>query len=141
MKPSSVSTGEVPQVQQTLVFNVTSVVFVDGTYEGESYPVANFLATKLGEKTQLRSFLDRVRTSGADMSESDVEAAMAAVNLDILAAEIVKRFPDLSAPEKEQMRDSADFGQSLAVKYFRTAIGDPKTSIADLLQARIDALP
>ena len=140
-KPTPTSTGEMPQVQSNLVLNITSVVFADGTYEGEAHPAAMFLAGKLGEKTQLRSFLDRVRAKGADMSEGDVEAAIATVNLDALAAEIIKKFPGLTAQEKAQLRDSADFGQSLAVKFFRTAIGNPAAPLGELLQARIDALP
>jgi len=138
---SPVSTGEVPPVVSNLVLNITSVVFTDGSYEGDSYPVATFLAGKLGEKAQLRAFLDRVRAGGSISSESDVEAAISAVNLDGLAAEIIKKFPDLTAAEKVQVRNVIGLGQSFGVKSFRTASVDPNGTLAELLQARIDALP
>ena len=124
-----------------LVLNITSVVFTDSTYEGDSYPAATFLAGKLGEKAQLRAFLDRVRAGGSISSESDVEAAISAVNLDTLAAEIIKKFPDLTAAEKVQIRYVVGLGQSFGVKSFRTANVDPNGTLAELLQARIDALP
>jgi hypothetical protein len=140
-KPSSVSTGEMPQAQQNLVFNVTSVVFTDGNYEGDTVQVAIFLAIRLGEKAQLRSFLDRIRANGPLTSESDVEAAVSAINIDALAAEIINKFPELSPTEKTQISGLVDLGQSLGVKFFRTVSGNPTNSIAELLQARIDGLP
>ena len=141
MKTTPVSTGEVPEILQNLVFNVTSVVFTDGSYEGEPLPAAMFLAGKLGEKAQLRSFLERVRTNGPITSESDVEAAISAVNINSLAAELITKFPDLTATEKTQIPGVIDFGRSLGVKFFRTASADPKGSLVELVQARIDALP
>ena len=140
-KPTTVSNGEMPQVMANLVLEINSVVFTDGTYEGDAYPAASFLAGKLGEKAQLQSFLDRLRTNGSIASESDVEAAIAAVNLDSLAAEIIKKFPDLSAQEKLQVREIVGFGQSMAVKFLRFANSDTRTPLARHLEVRIDALP
>jgi hypothetical protein len=39
-----------------MVFNVTSVVFTDGTYEGDAYGAANYLAANAAEKAMLRAF-------------------------------------------------------------------------------------
>ena len=141
IKTTPISTGEVPEILQNLVFNVTSVVFTDGSYEGEPLPAAMVLAGKLGEKAQLQSLLERVRSNGPITSESDVEAAISAVNIEALAAELIAKFPDLSAKEKSQIPRVVDIGRSLGVTFFRTASANPKGSVVELLQERIDALP
>jgi hypothetical protein len=141
MKVSPVSTGEVPPALSNLVFNVTSVVFTDGTYEGDGIAAATYLAGIAGQKAQLRSFLDLVRSKEFSNSEAAVEAAISSVNVDTVTAEFVQKFPTLTAAEKAQMRDPIDFGKSVGVKFFRGAAGEPVAALAERLKNRIDALP
>jgi len=141
MKVSTVSNGEVPSVVPDMVFNVTSVVFTDGTYEGDAYGAANYLAGNAAEKAMLRRFLDLIRSKEFARSEEQVEAAIAAVSIDAITAEMVQKFPTLSADEKGYLRDAVDFGKSLGVKLFRTNSAEPTPALAERLQKRIDALP
>ena len=141
MKVSAVSTGEVPPALPNLILNVTSVVFTDGTYEGDPLPVANFLTIKLGEKAQLRSFLDLVRSKGFTNSPGEIEAAIASVNADSVVAELTPKFPTLTAQDKAQLLGLVDLGKSLAAKFFKSISGEPVAAVAERLQKRIDSMP
>jgi hypothetical protein len=141
MKVSAVSTGEVPPALSNLVLNVTSVVFTDGTYEGDEHAAATYLAGNAGQKAQLRSFLDLIRSKEFANSETTVQAAISSVNVDTVLAEFVQKFPTLTPEQKSGLRDAVDFGKSLGVKLFRGASGEPAAVVIERLQARMDALP
>ena len=141
MKVSAISTGEVPPVAPSQIFEVTSVVFTDGTYEGDAYGAANYLAGNAGEKAMLQRFLDLIRSKEFTRTEDQVRAAIAAVSVDSITAEMVQRFPTLANNEKGSLRDAVDFGKSQGLKLFRTNSAEPTAALAERLQARIDLLP
>ncbi len=141
MKVSPISTGEVPPPLSNLLLSVTSVIFADGTYEGDAHAAATYLAGNMGEKAQLRSFLDLVRSKEFTNSPAEVEAAISSVSVDTVLAEAGQKFPSLTPEQKAQLRDAVDFGKSVGVKFFRSAGAEPAASLADRLQKRIDALP
>lgn len=141
IKPSTVSTGEVPGPQGNLVFTVTAVVFTDGTYEGDEFEAANYLAGNAGQKAQLRRFLDLIRSKEFTNSEPEIEAAILSVNVDAVTAEIAQKFPALTAEQKAQLRGVVDFGKSVGVKLFRSARAESLGALAERLQKQIDALP
>ncbi|MEO8574348.1 MAG: hypothetical protein ABI481_10295 [Pyrinomonadaceae bacterium] len=141
MKVSAVSTGEVPPALSGLVFNVTSVIFTDGTYEGDAHGAATYLAGNAGQKAQLRSFLEVIRSKEFTNSETEVQAAISSVNVDAVLAEFVQKFPTLTPEQRSSLREAVDYGKSRAVKLFRGASGEPVAILIERLQARIDALP
>ena len=55
---TTTSTGEVPAAVTNLTVQITSVVFADGTYEGDIYQAARYKAMMLGERTQLKRILE-----------------------------------------------------------------------------------
>jgi len=141
MKMTVASTGEVPPAVPNLVFNVTSVVFMDGTYEGDSFSAANYLAGNAGEKAMLRRFLEMVRSKEFTNSPDEVDVAIRSVSVESVAAEFVQKFPPMTAGEKSQLVELVDFGKSHAVKLFRGTNGASNSVLAELIQKRIDSLP
>jgi hypothetical protein len=141
MQTPTVSTGEVPTVLPNLVFNVTSVVFTDGTYEGEASSAANYLGRNAGEKAMFHRFLEMVRSKEFANSPDEADAAIASVNVDIIAAELAQKFPALTTGEKSGLRGWVDAGKIFAVRIFRGTTSASNSVLAELLQKRIDSLP
>ena len=139
-KVSPVSTGEVPAALPGLVMNIQTVIFADGTYEGEPLPAANYLGLVAGQKTQLRAFLKLAQSKEFTNSPGDFNAAMNSVNVDSATTEIVQRFT-LNADQTKDMRVAFDVGRGSAVKFFHEASKEPVAVLVERLQKRIDGLP
>ncbi|HKP69365.1 MAG TPA: hypothetical protein VJV05_08775 [Pyrinomonadaceae bacterium] len=140
MKVSPVSTGEVPPAMTGLVMNIETVIFADGTYEGDALPAANYFGLVAGQKTLLRAFLRVVQSKEFTNSQADFNAAINSVNVDGAIAEIVQRFT-LNADQGKDVRAAFDVGRGSAVKLFRNNQSEPAAALAQLLQKRIDSLP
>lgn len=140
MKVSPVSTGEVPPALSGLVMNIETVIFADGTYEGDPLPAANYSALVAGQKTQLRAFLKVAQSKEFTNSPGDFNAAMNSVNVDGVMAEIAQRFT-LNADQTKDARGAFDVGRGSAVKLFRNNQTEPVAALVQLLQKRIDSLP
>ena len=141
MKTSTVSTGEVPPALPNVVLNVTAVVFTDGSYEGDQFAAANYLAVNAGERALLRRILDLVQSPEFMNSETEVLAAIASVNVDAVTADFAQKFPTLTPEQKTQVLDAVDFGKSRGVKLFRSAAGVPTATLVERIQKRIELLP
>lgn len=57
----TVSTGDIPLERPGLELRINSVVFSDGSFEGDIFTAADFLALKWGEKTQAQRILELLR--------------------------------------------------------------------------------
>jgi hypothetical protein len=141
MKTSTASTGEIPPAVPNVVLNVTAVVFSDGSYEGDEFAAANYLAANAGEKALLRRLLDLVQSKEFTNSETEVAAAIAMVNADTLTSEFAERFPTLAPEQKNQLLDAIDVGKSRGIKFFRKSSGEPTAFLVDRMQKRIESLP
>ena len=141
MNTPTVSTGEVPSALPNLVYNVTSVVFMDGTYEGDPFDAAKYLAASGGEKAMYRRFLEMVRSKEFTNSPDEVNTAIQSVNIDTVIADLALKIPTLTAGEKSQLREWVDSGKSRAVRLFRGTKGASNTSLAEVLQKVIESLP
>lgn len=139
-KVSPVSSGEVPPAMPGLVMNIETVIFADGTYEGDPLPAANYFALVAGQKSQLRAFLKVAQSKEFTNSPGDFNAAMNSVNVDSVMAEIVQRFT-LNADQTKDARAAFDVGRGSAVKLFRNNQSEPVAALVQLIQKRIDGLP
>lgn len=128
------STGEAPAALPDLTVVVTSVVFADGTYEGEIAQAARYRAMMLGERTQLKRILEVLRTDTS------------AVSLDVLNAQVsdltwyvdepafeafVKGIGGLSEKVKEDLRDSVQVASNDLQKNFVAEFGEKRNSMSD----------
>jgi hypothetical protein len=146
IRMTTVSTGEVPPVQPGLVFNVISAIFTDGSYEGDPYGAASYLAVNYAEKAQLRQIADMLKTKGFNLTAADAEAASRALTVESIWTEFAAKFPEFTDDQKKSLQGAIHFGKSKALQFFRTGLPDKAstTAVADLLdkiQKRIDALP
>lgn len=141
MKLSNVSTGEVPPAAEGLVLNLTSVIFMDGSYEGDPLPAANYLAVNFGEKEQLRRFVDQVRARASITTSEILAAPTAQIDVDSLTADFMSKFPVLSAEQKGEVRKAIDFGRSRAVKFLSSIGAEPPAAVIERMQSRIAVLP
>jgi hypothetical protein len=62
---ATTSTGEAPAAVNNVTIQITSVIFADGTYEGDIHHAARYRAMMLGERTQLKRILEILRTDTA----------------------------------------------------------------------------
>ena len=62
---NTASTGEVPVAVNNVTIQISSVLFADGTYEGDIHQAARYRAMMLGERTQLKRILEILRTDTA----------------------------------------------------------------------------
>ena len=141
MKTSAVSTGEVPPALSNVVLNVTAVVFTDGSYEGDQFAAANYLAVNAGEKALLRRLLDLVQSREFTNSEPEVVGAIRSVSVEAVTTEFTQRFPTLAPEQKPQLLDAVDVGRSRGLKFFRRCSGEPPSALVERIQKRIELLP
>ena len=136
----------IPFMRYALVFNVISVIFMDGSYEGDPYGAASYLAVNFAEKAQLRQVAELLKTKGFNLTAEDADAATRELTVEGIWSEFVAKWPELSEQQKNSLKDPIDYGKSKGLQLFRTGLPDKaaKTPIAELLekiQKRIDALP
>lgn len=128
------STGEVPAALTNLTIQITSVVFADGTFEGDIYHAARYRAMMLGERTQLKRILEILR------------ADTAAASIDILNAQVsdltwyvdepvfegfVKGIGGLSEKMTEDLHEIVLGASNDLQRNFVAEFGEKRTSLND----------
>ena len=105
--------GEIPKQasQQTLV--ISSVIFADGSYEGNAFRAAQYRAYTLGRKTQVKQII-ALLASSEDASSFNVDkfieqSAKLETKIGEQAfSELLKQFPTLNEKEKSYLREGAE---------------------------------
>jgi hypothetical protein len=107
--------GQIPPVQENQILVISSVIFDDGTYEGDAKNAAGFRAFTLGRKVQLKkiiALLQKATETDAQISVLDnLDKQFAALGRevdDVSFNELVKEFPTLTEKEKTNLRISAE---------------------------------
>ena len=109
-KPVTTSTGRMPEAQQAeLVLTIHTVMFEDGTYEGEAVYAVRYRSGQVGQKieiqrivNQLRAKYDTVDAFAADLS--DYRFSMD----EVVFGAFLKEFPNLSEQDIKDMREIAE---------------------------------
>jgi hypothetical protein len=131
---TTTSTGDVPAAVSNLTVQLTSVIFADGTYEGDIYQAARYRATMLGERTQLNRILEILRTDPA------------APSLDILYGQVsdltwyvdepafegfVKEIGGMNEKIKDDLQEIVLTASNDIQKNFVAEFGEKRNSIGD----------
>ena len=105
LKNITSSTGETPEARSNLVLTVMSVVFADGTYEGDPFSAAQFRGSQLGEKIALSRILNVLRAKYD--STDDLAETISNLNIsldDAVFGKLLTEFQGLSDKEKAGVR-------------------------------------
>jgi len=119
------STGEVPPAMTGLQLNILSVMFLDGTYEGNRIDAARFRGYKEGEKIQLARIVDLLKSSAASTPES-LAIKTNELNYHITTSDLgslLTEFPGLPEAEIENLRSAAEVSALDIQKDFRKTFG------------------
>lgn len=113
------SSGEAPGCDKNYVFMVTSVVFADGTYEGEKAHVAQFKAYSLGESVQVKRILVVLQSKFETIDEMDkaISAIVTTVD-DSTCTEIASGNPGLYKAETRGIKGAAEAASVRTQKSF-----------------------
>ena len=128
LQSTTQSTGEVPPPIPGLQLNVLTVIFTDGTYEGERLDAARFRGYKMGEKIQLTRILEILRSKSAaswDTLAPSVDALTYKVTVSDIEP-LFKEFPGLPEGETENLRSAAEVSANKIEKDFVGTFGTGK---------------
>lgn len=129
---TTTSTGEVPAALKDVTVMITSVVFADGTYEGDVYQASRYRAFMLGERTQVKRILDFLR--------SDISS----VSMDILSGQVsdmtwyadepafenfVNGIGGLNEKAKDDLRETAEVMSGNVKRDFVAEFGEKRASL------------
>jgi hypothetical protein len=128
------STGEVPAAVDNVTIQITSVIFADGTYEGDIFQAGRYRAMMLGERTQLKRILEILRSDAA------------ATSLDILYGQVsdltwyvdepafegfVKGIGGLNEKMTEDLHESVLLASNDIQRNFVAEFGEKRNSMGD----------
>lgn len=131
---TTTSTGEVPAALKDVTVMITSVIFADGTFEGDVYQASRYRAFMLGERTQVKRILDFLRTD------------LTSVSMDILSGQVsdmtwyadepafenfVNGIGGLNEKAKDDLRETAEVMSSSVKRDFVAEFGEKRTLLGD----------
>ena len=128
------STGEVPTAVNNVTIQITSVVFADGTYEGDIHQAARYRATMLGERTQLKRILELLRTDTADTALDILYGQVSDLTwyVDEPAFEgLVKEIGGMNEKMSEDLHDIVLLASNDIQKNFVAEFGEKRSSMGD----------
>jgi hypothetical protein len=131
---TSASTGEVPAALTNLTVIITSVIFADGSYEGDVYQAARYRAFMLGERTQLKRILEVLRTDTAATSLDILNGQVSDLTwyVDEPAFEaFVKGIGKVDEKIKEDLHDAVLVASTDLQQNFVAEFGEKRNSIGD----------
>lgn len=127
-QPEKKSNGEIPATLPNQTFIISTVIFADGTYEGELQNAAQFLAFRLGDKLQLKRMIPLLQAAAVNDFKTDKlsqQIANLSVEVDEPAFnEFLKNLPTFTDREKANLRISVEVSSNLAKK---TLLAELKT--------------
>jgi hypothetical protein len=104
------SNQQIPVLKANQTFVITSVIFADGSYEGDTRSAAPFRAFLLGRKLQLKQIIELIQAVEKSNLNSLAEKALK-LGTDIDATqynEFLKDFPTLDENQKNSFRRAAE---------------------------------
>ena len=128
------STGEAPAALPDLTVMVTSVVFADGTYEGDLYQAARYRAIVLGERTQLKRILEILRPDTAVTSLDILNAQVSDLTWYVYERTFeafVKGMGGFNEKMKEDLHEGVELASSSIQRAFVAEFGEKRTSMGD----------
>lgn len=106
--------GEIPKSASQQTFVISSVIFADGSYEGNASRAAQFHAWTLGRKTQVKqiiALLESFENNSSAFNFSKFVEQSAKLETKISESEFgkfLKQFPSLTENEKAFLRDGVE---------------------------------
>jgi hypothetical protein len=140
LQPKTESDGEMPQPLQGLQLNVTAVMFMDGTWEGDRLDAAHFKGYKQGEKVQLSRILGLLHSKSAanwDTLAPKVDELSYRITVSDIDP-LLKEFPGLPDSEVENLRSAAEVSASRIQKDFVGTFGTGKTIDSGVFNAAVN---
>jgi hypothetical protein len=132
---TTTSVGEVPAAVNNVTVQLTSVIFADGTYEGDIYQAARYRAMMLGEWTQLKRILEILRADTAADTALDVlygQVSDLTWYVDEPAFEgFVKEIGGVNEKMKEDLHEIVLGASNDIQRNFVTEFGEKRNSIGD----------
>ena len=127
-QPEKKSDGQIPATLPNQTFVISTVIFADGTYEGELQNAAQFLAFRLGDELQLKRTIPLLQAAAENDFKTD-ELSQQIANLSVEVDEpafneFLKNFPALTNQEKANLRISVKVSSNLIKK---TLLAELKT--------------
>lgn len=114
------SDGEIPQVKNNQTIVISSVVFEDGTFEGDQLDAARYLALLFGRQLQMQRMMPLVQQTADNKSDLTLfgkQISNLSVSIDENAfGEFLKNFADLSESEKSRLRTAAEVASQVEKK-------------------------
>jgi hypothetical protein len=134
VNPTTTSTGEAPAAVPDLTVMVSSVVFSDGTYEGDTFQAARPRAFFVGEKIQLQRIVGVLSSYTPETSLDALNAQVSDLTyyLDEPAFErFAAGIPGLSEKDKDDFHDAAEVSSSDVQRSFVEEFGRKRMSTKD----------
>ena len=134
LESTTTSKGEVPAALKDVTILVTSVIFVDGTSEGDLYQASRYRAFMLGERTQVKRILEFLRS---DISTTSMDILNGQVSdmswyVDEPAFEnFVKGIEGVSEKAKDDLHETAEVMSSNVQRDFVAEFGAKRSSLGD----------
>ncbi len=106
--------GEIPKPTSQQTFVISSVIFADGSYEGDASRAAQFYAYTLGRKTQVKqiiALLESFENNSSALNLNKFVEQSAKLETKIGESEFnkfLKQFPSLTENEKAFLRDGIE---------------------------------
>lgn len=103
--------GQIPKPASKPVIVISSVIFDDGTYEGDAFRASQFRAMSLGRKLQVKQLIALIESNEnnfADYSFANFSGQITKLETKIDEQEfaaLLKQFPSLTEKEKLTLRD------------------------------------
>ncbi|MEO8074136.1 MAG: hypothetical protein ABI686_12935 [Acidobacteriota bacterium] len=109
---TKLSDGEIPQVKNNQTIIISSVVFEDGTFEGDQLDAARYLSFSLGRQLQIQRMMPLLRQTAEnkpDLLSFSEQISNLSVSVDENTFdEFLKNFPNLSKSEKMRLRTASE---------------------------------
>lgn len=106
--------GQVPKQASKPVIVVTSVIFADGSYEGDAFRAAQFRAYTLGRKSQVRQIIRLIESSEMNFSQFSFgkfaeQSAKLATKIDEGEfGALLKQFPSFNESQTADLREGVE---------------------------------
>ena len=121
-RPAKTSDEQIAATNQNETFIVKSVIFDDGTFEGDINNAAQFLGFTFGRKSQLKQIIPLLqKASENDLKNGEFSRQLSNLSIaidEIALNEFVKRFPNFTDREKPRFRGAAEVAMQGVKKTF-----------------------
>jgi len=117
-RSASTPGGFAPVILPNQTIEITTAIFDDASFEGESEPAVSFAATQLGRKRHLAKVLELFQAAAANdsPSETTISSLSDAINSLALEAdsaavkEVLSRFPKTSSEMQQRLQRTIEVG-------------------------------